>query len=101
MNSEVYSARVGKATNDAAYVNFARGQLGFEPDFNYGIIEIDPKTFGGKAPRGVVRHGDCPQLDTLCWALRKGHPYFVAARAAAKAIHALQPDNLVWSESIP
>ena len=98
VNSEVYAARVGNATNDAAYVDFARSQLGFEPDFNYGIIEIDPKTLKGKVPRGVIRHGECPQLDTLCWALRKGHPYFIAARAAARAIHALQPDNIVWSE---
>ena len=103
VNSEVYGAGVGKATGVVSFVDFARKQLGREPDFGYRTapIEIDHKKLaarGGKTPRGVIRRGDCPQLDTLCWTMAKGHPNFLTDRATAKAIERLQPGNVVWSE---
>ena len=100
LNTEIYGAPVGAETGNVKFVEFARRQLGREPDFRYtgSPIGINPKTIGTKWPKGVIRRGDCPQLDTLCWALEKGHPDFLLARAEAKAIRALQPDNVVWSE---
>ena len=100
INSEIYGSGYPQgATNQTKFLAWARQELGFAPDFSYrnAPIEVNPKTVG-TYPKGIIRKGDCPQLDTLRWVMARGMaPYRVGA-VTAEAIHALDPENIVWSE---
>jgi len=100
VNSEVYgSVWPQRATNQTHYLAWARRELGFDPDFRYrnAPIELNPETVG-EWPRGIVRRGDCRQLDTLRWVMARGMMPYLVGKTAAEAIHGLDARNAVWSE---
>ena len=100
VNSEIYgSAYPQSATNQPKFLAWAKKELGFAPDFRYrnAPIEVNPKTAGG-LPKGVIRRGSCPQLDTLRWVMARGMAPYRVASATAEAIHGLDPSNDIWSE---
>ena len=103
VNSEVYGSRYPQnATNHPAFWARAERELGFKPDFNYrnAPIELNRKSLGGTLPTGILKRGDCPQLDSLDWVMRMGMAPYPVNRAAATGIHRVDGDNTVWSEPI-
>ena len=103
LNSEDYGAGMAQAAKDnPKYLALARRDLGFEPEFTYrnDPSEVDWKKLGAEPLRGVVGRDRSPTLETLAWVMAKGMPILFANRETAKAIHELQPGNLVWSEPL-
>ena len=106
INTEVYGTWV---TAEAAKYPFwnqaAEAATGFKPDLRFGQCpyntpsEVKWNQIGKKAPRGTIKH-DIPALETLRWMERYGQPVYWINRLDCEAIHALDPDNVVWSEPV-
>ena len=99
VNSEVYNANVSALTNNALLYARAVKALGRVPDTN---TRREPEELSYKAKSIPAYQGampaDDPTLRTIEWYWFEGFPVYAVNRANARAIHALSPDNLVWSE---
>ena len=102
VNSEIYGGEVmNQATNHPSFLARAARELGFEPDWRwYGgwAPGLKWKDIGGDFPRGVL--GRLPAFETLRWFMREGMPWYRADLAVREAVHAICPDNVVWTEPI-
>lgn len=96
VNSEVYPTSLKAVVSNATFRAYAKKELGIDPDDrinNLGEIRSGVKL------RGVIPETD-PTFRTIKWFDFGGMPAYRQNLAMGEAIHALQPDNIVWSEPI-
>lgn len=100
VNSEVYGTWVtDKATNSVTWMKMAEKAIGMKPDFRYGHApsQVHWGKLGRTVPRGKIKH-DIPALETLEWVKSRGQPVYWINRIDHEVIHAMDPDNTVWTE---
>ena len=98
VNTEMYGdGRLVAATNNPGFAAYSSKELR-NPVWaaKFPPLEIDWNALGRKGPpRGTV---DEPAVDSLAWFLSSGMPLYRVGGAVTKAIHALRPDVVSWSE---
>lgn len=100
VNSEVYGTWVAdKLKNRPDWLALAEKAIGMKPDFTFGHApsQVLWKQLGREAPRGIIGH-DVPALETLEWTITRGQPVYAINRVDRDVIHAMDPDNVVWTE---
>ena len=102
VNSEVYGEDVSVLTNDQRLYERAYAGLGHAPDTRtLHAPEVLDYAQKGIAPYRGVMPDDDTTLRTIRWYEHAGVPVYAVNEADERAIHALSPRNVVWSEPSP